>query len=179
MSASLKSGDLATSWLSWIVFSEVFLWHLLYIFIEVSKTENEMLRMCECSRVWITTLVMKKKRKGFQTTLWEFTNVTKTLIKKHFNYNFTKKYIFAFLVQPNFLYSSVSKNHAKEKATLEMILEFFWPRFVWILMKYYQASLWHHARSIGKRIIFSRWWNTATVLKSKSFYISSAASFLY
>ena len=148
------------------------------LFIEVSKTENEMLRMCECSRVWITTLVLKKKRKGFQTTLWEFTKVTKTFYKEHFNFNFIKEMFLPFLVQPNFLYMIGSKNHAK-KAVLEAISEFFWLHFVWILMKYYQASLWHHARSIGKRIIFSRWWNTATVHKSKSLYISPAVSFLY
>ena len=85
------------------------------LFIEVSKTENEMLRMCECSRVWITTLVLKKKRKGFQTTLWEFTKATKTFIKSILiSILLKKKDIFSYLVQPNFLYMSGSINKAKQ-----------------------------------------------------------------
>ena len=81
------------------------------LFIEVSKTENEMLRMCECSRVWITTLVLKKKRKGFQTTLWEFTKATKTFIKSILISILLKKYIFAFFSSTKFsLYEWVKES---------------------------------------------------------------------
>ena len=82
---------------------------------------------------------VEKEKKGLPNDALGSHKSHQNLNKQHFN--FIKKYIFAFLVQPNFLYMSGSKNHTKKKAALEAISELFWPHFVWILMKYYQASL--------------------------------------
>ena len=83
---------------------------------------------------------VEKEKKGLPNDALGIHKSHQNLNKEHFNFNFIKKIYLPFLVQPNFLYMSGSKNHAK-KTALEAISEFFWPHFVWILMKYYQASL--------------------------------------